>query len=704
MSQDRLIRAQGQVAFGSDLAGDDFAGNRWLHGAVLRCPHGHAELVGLDDNAARAAPGVVAVLDCRHSVAPIPGEIFYDKPFSARPLWQPVCRHAGAAVALVLAQARRQSAEALRLLRPQWRVLPANTDLGAAAAEGRELLPFGPIRWQRGDVDAAFADAERQVEHWFATSTVQAGALEPYVCAVEPRQGGGVVVHKGVPAPFELRRQLAHWMGLAEAQVEIRCPPTGGGFGSRMDDLEYLAALGCLHSGRGVRLQLDRGDGWLAGRVRHGARMRVRSALGSGNRLIARDLEVWYDCGAYADLGPFVVLRALRPLVLYGGPNVRFAGHLLATNKPIAGATRGFGNPQATFAVEAHNDMLCRQFGIDRVQFRRANAVRSGDHNFSVGAVNTDSGEFGAKPAKVGSCELQACIDWAQARGEHVLARLPSPPSGWRRGTGMACAMHTSGKGRAELSTAEVTWRADGAVLVRSGAVDQGGTGVLAMIRETARLALQRSDSAGIEVVLDSTSSELADSGSHASGRTYVAGAAVHDACLRARERVSAGEKLPVTERIAHQPASNAPPFAAVQCVADVDMQTGEVRVRWLGVGVDAGRILDPDAARGQVLGAAVQGLGFALSERLDFAADGRLASWSVADYGTPRAFEVPDIDVHFADSREPSHPLGCKGVGEIGLMAVAPAVVNAIADAIGRPVLQLPASPEVVWRALQES
>ena len=173
--------------------------------------------------------------------------------------------------------------------------------------------------------------------------------------------------------------------------------------------------------------------------------MRVKSALDEQGQLLARELEVFYDTGAYLDLGPFVVLRALRPLALYPASNQRFIGHVLRTNKPIAGATRGFGNPQATFAVETHTDLLCAQHGLDATHFRRQHLTRQGEANISVGVVNTQDGAFSPKGAQISSCEVRQCLDLVENAQQLALAELPPVAMGHVRGVGLACAMHTSG-------------------------------------------------------------------------------------------------------------------------------------------------------------------------------------------------------------------------------------------------------------------
>ncbi|GEM_PF-254311 len=676
-----------------------------VHGAVVRCPHPHAQVRRIDASKALSMPGVLAVIT--PDDAPprdIAGEAFYDTRISQRPVLFTEPTWSGAPVAAVVATTAAVARRAAAAVAVTYTPLHAVIDLPTAIADeihaftGRSnhALPFGPVHLDLGDTDEAFANAAHVFEDTFTTATVQAAALEPYGALVIPEADGGLTVIKGTPAPFLLREQIATWLGVDESLVRVQCPNVGGGFGSRMDDLEYIAALLARRVDRPVRVVLGRGEGFVAGRVRHGARLHIRSALDSAGRLVGRELTAWYDVGGHLDLGPYVILRALRPLALYRTPNIRFRGHLLYSNRPVSGATRGFGNPQATFAVESHNDRICRALGVDLDHFRRKHLLRAGDINVSLGRVDTTTGRFMTGKGTVSSCEISACLDAVA----EALPTLAEAPAGHLRGVGTACGMHTTGKGRKEVSTAAITLHANGTVTLKSGAPDQGGTGVattLAMIAADALdVALE-----SITVELGDTRDGLHDSGAHASGRTYVAGEAVVRACAELNARRESGEPLPITVTYRHKPSSNAPPFAACGAAVSIDPQTGVTRVLGLVVAVDIGRVLNPMHARGQVLGAAVQGIGFALYERLDFDADGRLFTRGLRDYGVCRAADVPDIDVRFVPSHEPTHPLGVKGVGEIGLMAVAPAIANAVANATGCRIRGLPMTPESIWSAL---
>jgi CO/xanthine dehydrogenase Mo-binding subunit len=700
---DGLLRARGLVPFVTDLALPGM-----LHGAVIRSPHAHAKVTGIDASAALALPGVVAVVTPADAPMPVPGEAFYSAQLSARPALSDEPCHVGQAIAAVCAEDEATAQRAARLVRVTYDTLPACVDLAAASDPGAPpvrlgrsnlALPSRELVFEHGEVDATFAGAAHVIETCFQTPTVQAAALEPYACLVRPTADGGVTVWKGAPAPWELRRQLAVFLDVPDERVRILVPPTGGGFGSRMDDLEFIAALLARKAGRPVRLVLARAEGMLAGRVRHGARFTIRSALDRDGRLLGRELRADYDTGAWLDTGPYVLLRALRPLALYPAPAMRFVGRLVHTSKPVGGATRGFGNPQATAAMELHNAHVCRTLGLDPVAFRQAHLVHDGSPNVSVGFADVQSGRFAWKGARVSSCKVKECLSEVVRRLGTVAA--PAGP-GTRRGIGVACAMHTSGKGRNEASEVRLEWD-DGGLTVHSGAPDQGGTGVAATLALTAAEVLGL-DPSTVTVKLGDTAAGLYDSGAHASGRTYVAGHAVWKAAQELKDRRQSGQPLPLIASVRHEPTTNAPPFAACGAEVEIDVETGAVRVLRLVVVADVGRVLNPVAVRGQLQGAAVQGLGFALTEQLAFDGAGRLATHGLYDYGLLRACDLPAIEVAWVDGHEPTHPLGCKGAGEIGLMPVAPALAIAVADAVGALPERLPLTPADVWHLARGS
>ena len=696
-------RVHGTLQYTSDMALPGQA-----HGALVTSPHHHARVLQVDASDALAMPGVLTVVTPdqapRRPVAPMPVVIAGQRIAERVLLGDEVC-FLGEPVAAVAAETPDQAEAAAAAVRVTYEALPAVFDVDASLAPGAPQARLGhtnlvgapgaPVAFERGDFDAALASADHVFRGRYSTSTVHAGALEPYGCIVDPDDdGGGVTVYKGTPAAFEVRRTLSEYLGLPEERVRVVTTPTGGSFGSRTEELEFITALLALRCGRPVHTVLRRRQGRPAGRVRHGAVFEMVSGVSADGRLVARGMRAIYDCGGYPDLGRYVVLRALRPMALYRADAHRFEGLLVRTNKPVAAATRGFGNPQASFAVESHNDEICRALGLDPVRFRADNAVDTGDLNWSVGKADA-AGAFEPRGWTVGSCGLRECLERVGQRLEQWRAEaLPG-----RRGWGLAAMMHTTGKGRNDWSTARVTLGADGRVTLLSGASDQGGTGLpttLAMIAADV-LGVQVGD---VDVVAGDTGLGLKDSGAHASSRAYVAGEAVRLAALEVATARDAGEALPIERQARAAPDSNAPPFAVCGAEVVVDEDTGVVRVARVVSANDVGRALNPLACRGQIQGAVAQGMGFALSERWPTFEGEPVKEARILDEKMPRAADVPPIEVILVESNEPTGPFGAKGVGEAGLIAVAPAIANAVTDALGVRIRDLPLHPERVWRA----
>lgn len=698
-------RVAGTLAYTTDMALPGQA-----HGALVTSPHHHARVLAVDVQDALKIPGVLAVVTSaeapRRPVAPMPVVIAGQRIAERVLLGDEVC-FLGEPVAAVAAETPDLAEEAAAAVRVTYEPLPGVYDIDSSLAAGAPEVRLGrpnlvgapgaPVSYERGDFDAALASAPHVIRGRYSTSTVQAGALEPYSCIVAPDDDGGVTVYKGTPAAFEVRQTLSEYLGLEQSQVRVVTTPTGGSFGSRTEELEFITALLALRCGRPVHTVLRRRQGRPAGRVRHGAIFEMVSGVETDGRLIARGMRALYDCGGYPDLGRYVVLRAMRPLALYKADAHRFEGLLVRTNKPVAAATRGFGNPQASFGVECHNDEICQALALDPVEFRRRNAVQEGDLNWSVGKA-TAAGVFVPREWNVSSCGLGDCLTEVEKRLDAW--RAEKRPG--RRGWGIAAMMHTTGKGRNDWSTARVTLHADGRIDLASGASDQGGTGLpttLAMVTaEVLGAELSR-----VSVVTGDTRLGLEDSGAHASSRAYVAGEAARLAAEAVADARDQGASLPIEREARATPDSNAPPFAACGAEVEVDEETGVVRVVRIVSANDVGRALNPLACIGQVQGAVAQGIGFALSERWPMFGGEPVREARILDEKMPRTSDVPDIEVVLIESHEPTGPFGAKGVGEAGIIAVAPAIANAVSDAVGVRIRDLPLHAERVWRALRD-
>jgi CO/xanthine dehydrogenase Mo-binding subunit len=542
--------------------------------------------------------------------------------------------------------------------------------------------------------------------------------------------------------PFLYQRDLAEALGVTGDRVRVVQPPVGGNFGRGLDlyPIDIITALLARHAGRPVRIAFERIEEFLASPTREPCLIHLRTAADREGRLLGRDARVVIDNGAYVSWGsttPYVMLSTTAGL--YRVPAVRFDTTIVYTNNPYSGSMRGYGNLESTFAIEAQMDELAQGLGLDRVEIRRRNATRPGDVN-AQGSVIT-------------SCAMTECLDVVER--EIGRAALPPPEAGWQRGVGYAAMFHVGGGARVYRSDgcgAILKLDDFGKVSLLTGATEigQGSETVLAMIvAEELGIPLSR-----VDVINSDTAVKPWDVGVHASRTTFIAGNA---ALLAARElrkkllgvgataleereedlelvggriqvrgRPERGMEYDRVVRAAHfreggrtlvAEAFYDPPsrmldkdlkgnvsatygFAAQAVVADVSLVTGQVRVRRVVSAHDVGRALNPPAAEGQIHGGIHMGLGYALCEELVIR-DGRVLNPQFMDYALLSAADMPEISVCLIETVDEAGPFGAKGLGESGVIPVAAAVANAVKDAVGVRLTELPMTPERVFRAL---
>lgn len=742
--RDAPAKVTGRAMYGHDLTRPGM-----LHAAILRSPHASACLTHLNSTTAAQLPGVLAVL----TAADVPdGAVGFaaDGPI----LKGPIVRRVGDEVAAVAATTPELAARAVEILDARYDLLPAVFDPHAA------LLPDAPLihphlgtnlfrrhTYAHGDAAAALAAADVVVQDVFELPPVAVTPMEPAFCLAEFDAQGDLIFFSSTQAPFELQRRLAHAIGLSPGRVRVIQPVIGGAFGRGLDTyaFEIVAALLARVTGRPVRLALDRREEFLAMPVRQPVRLTMRTAARHDGTLLAREAHAVLDIGAYASLGimtPVVMAQVVASL--YRVPHVRFTVDLVYTNNPMTGAMRGFGGPQATFAVESQMDRLAHALALDPVAFRRQNANQPG--------TETPQG------VRFSTCELDRCLALA---GEWAVAqRQARPPAvaGHRRGVGVAAALNVGGGARMFRSDgcgALVKVDDYGRVSVLTGATDmgQGTDAALAQIvAETIGVAAE-----AVTVVMGDTGVTPWDVGAHASRTVFVAGQAARLAAAEARRQIleTAGELLEAAPedlearggrvyvrgvpargmslekivRVRHfRPGGQIvlgqgwydPPnaqvdealrgnlsatysFGAQAAEVDVDLATGRVQVLQLFMAADVGRAINPMLVEGQLEGAMHMGLGYALSEQA-LVEYGRVTNDTLRESGLLTALDMPAVTVRLLDAPDPLGPFGAKGAGELGVLAVAPAVANAIAAAVGARLTQLPLTPERVWLALGET
>ena len=686
-----------------------------VHGAVLRSTRAHARILGIDAAAAEAASGVLAVVTGA-SVAPLDprfGHVARDHPALAvdRVLYH------GEPVALVVAETRRAAERAARLVDVRYEELPALMDASEALEPGAP--PLHPERIARtsdagldqggaalqgnlcaeanfgwGDVEAAIEAADLVVEGEYRYPMLYGYAMEPYT-AIASFEEGSLVVHSTAQHPYMVREDLARIFDLPLARVRVIVPYVGGGYGTKSyTKVEPLAALGAWATGRPVRVALSVEESILTTRS-DGAHVQARSAFAADGTLLARDVDIVMDSGAYTDNSPVVCAKmANRCFGPYRAGAVRVRVRSAFTNTVPASSLRGFGAPQGNLAGELQMDEAADRLGLDALELRLRNVVRPGEEIL---------------PGKRGiDADLPADL------------RLLTDSLGWphaRPGRGIGFGISASDAGAHPTSVAMVRLHADGSASAAVGATElgQGSRTVLAQIvAEELGLPFER-----VAIVASDTGVTPYERTTGASRTTALVGRSLQAACADARRQVqelgggsfaeaiqrffgAGGEVIGVGSVRRHGEFQAMPPFweiGASGVVVDVDVATGRVRVEQLTTVGDVGFAINPALVHGQDLGAATMGLGAALSEQLVY--DGvTLANPNVVDYRVPRCSDLPErLDQILAERQDGIGPYGAKGAGEGALNPVGTAVAAAVGRVLGRYPHELPLTPERVWR-----
>jgi len=727
---------------------------RLAHGAILRTQYPHARVLRIDTSAAEALPGVVAVITADRVEQHPVGFAKDHLGLKGGAADGGKVRCIRDEIAAVAALTEEIAQEAVRLIRVEYEELPAVFDPDSALRPNAPLIHDGlgsnlvNLRYQfaHGDVDSAFAQADVVVEGSYRLNYVTTACLGTMVAMASWSPPGSpdasLTMWSTTQVPFLYQRDLAEALGITGDRVRVIQPPVGGNFGRGLDlyPIDVIAALLSRRAGRPVKIVFERIEEFIASPTREPCVIHLRTAADRDGRLLARAARVVIDNGAYVSWGsttPYVMLATTAGL--YRVPAVRFDTTIVYTNNPYSGSMRGYGNLESTFAIEAQMDDLAERLGLDRMEIRRRNATRAGDVN-PQGSVIT-------------SCGLTECLDAVEREMRTPVARPPRP--GWKRGVGFAAMFHVGGGAR--------VYRSDGcgailklddfgkvSLLTGASEIGQGSETVLAMIvAEELGVPLAR-----VEVIKGDTAVTPWDVGVHASRTTFIAGNAAllaarglkekllalaasvmderqedlelgdgrvrvkghpersmeYDRVVRAGHFRAGGRTLvteafydPPTEMLSKDLRGNvsaAYGFAAQAALVEVSETTGQVQVLKVASAHDVGRALNPLAAEGQIHGGIHMGLGYALSEEL-LIQEGRVINPQFMEYALLPASDMPEIVVQFIETVDEAGPFGAKGLGEAGIIPVAAAVANAVKDAVGVRLTELPMTPERVFRAV---
>ena len=727
---------------GSAQYSADIALPGMLHGVIVRSPHPHADVLSVDVSAALALPGVRAAVT--------PAEVPDARLAPDLRILDTRVRFAGDEVAAVAADDLDTARRAADLVRVEYRPLPFVTDpVAALEPDAPRIHPDGnlaipePLALQRGDVDAGFADADIILEETYYVPTHSATPLEPRA-ALAHWDGDRLTVWKSTRGVHVDRAVLAQVLGLETANVRVIGPNMGGGYGNKDESrMAALAALMSRQAGQPVRIEYTREEEFVAGRTRHGGRIILRVGVKYNGDITAIHGDAVVDSGAYQATAPRVARRMGQGILyLYRCPNVRFDARPAATNKPVSGSYRALGAPQGHFALETLMDRAAEAVGMDSLAFRLRNHVPP---EGQAGPRLTPPDEIvDGQPLEGGipfsSNGLEECLRRGAAEfgwDEPFENSDPADPF-IKRGRGISIMIYRGGVGdesAARLSIDEV-----GKIHLVSGLIDVGEGAVTVLCQMAAEaLSVPYEDVLPRFADTEDTPDAPITAGSTA---TFSTGTAVLRAAERLRRQMleCAAERLEAdaaalsigdgavfvtddpTRRITYgqlaqtvgadalsaeavMPGSTdyiVNSFGAHFCEVEVDTATGRVRINRYVAAHDSGRIINPRTALNQVEGAISQMLGFALSEELiTDAPTGITLNGSYLEHKSPTIQDYPDITAIFADVVDPVGPMGAKGLGEVPSVGVAPAIANALYDAIGVRFTRLPITPDRVLEAL---
>jgi CO/xanthine dehydrogenase Mo-binding subunit len=643
-------------------------------------------------------------------------------------------RHAEEPVALVAGPTRELALRAAQALEIEVEAEPAVLDAEASLAGGGRV--FKRIDIVKGDAAAALAGADVVVEGEYTFGSQEHVYIEPQAMQAQWTEDG-VVLHGSLQCPYYVVKGLAPLLDLPPDRIRVIQTTTGGGFGGKEEYPTLIAAHAALlakAAGRPVRIVYDRAEDMRATTKRHPGRVRHRTGLTADGRITAMDVDVLFDGGAYCTLSPVVLSRgAIHAAGPYDVENVNVRARAVATNHPPYGAFRGFGAPQTIFALEVHLDECARRVGLSPVELRRRNALRE---NGTMATGQDVGGDVAALEA------LERALEEARYEERHAefdahnaaADRDPAAAGFRRRGIGLALFCHGSGfTGAGEVmlaSRAGVAALPDGTFSVLSAQTEIGqGTRTI--------LAQAAADGLGVPVdrvrTADPDTAIAPDSGPTVASRTgMVVGGLLVRAGRRLRERIERDGALPdvdafcaraaalsaaspLEEIVQYEPPSGVVwddehyrgdayatfAWACYVAAVEVDLLTGETHVLDITAVQEVGRTLNPVLAAGQVEGGVAQGVGWALLENVVWR-DGRMANATMTDYVIPTAPDTPPIRVVFLERPHTRAPHGAKGIGELPMDGPAPAIANALHQAIGAAVTRVPATGEAVLSLLE--
>jgi xanthine dehydrogenase molybdenum-binding subunit len=763
---DALEKVTGTATFTTDLYIPGM-----LYAKVLRSPYPHARIVRIDTSKAEQLPGVKAVVCYKNSSrvkfntsATMTFTVPPMKPVLDQYIFDSVVRYVGDEVAAVAAVSEKVAAKAIKLIEVEYEQLPAVFDpLEAMKPEAPVIhedcpagknIPGEKVHIALGDVEQGFLESDLVVEETFKVPVQKQAQMETQAAVAQVAADGRVTVWSTTQTPHPTRQILSHVFDIPHSKIRVLNPPyIGGGFGVRIGlsaKAEPIAVQLALITKKPVKVVYDRKEDFIASDSRHSGYVTVKLGVKKDGTFHSLQMKGILNTGAYCSFGAETpgVLGAMG-LAVYRVPHQLYDGHSVYTNTTPAGAMRGFGNPQAMFALDSTVDIVAEKLGIDPKELRLKNIIKPGDK--------------WCLPYPCQSTGLAECIQKGAERiGWERLGKLNEGGGKLRRGIGMGVGTHVSNAWPfcGDYSNAYVTVQQDGSIHLAVGVPDMGTgtkTTLGQFVAETMGVSLDQ-----VFVTIADTESTPFDIGSHASRTCYASGTAAVAAAADAKKQVleyAAGlldtkvEDLDIVDGIVYAVdrekelqgctgsglcqigsdgnpkkitlkevayhahlknkqfigigriiPENAPPWHAHFAEVEVDTETGQVRVVKMVAVHDVGKAINPVIVEGQLQGGMAQGIGYAVSEEICYDDKGRQLQNGFHKYMLPTAEDIPDMEAHIVEAVDPTGPYGAKGVGETGLVPTAAAIANAVYNAVGIRFKEIPLTEERVYKVLKDN
>jgi CO/xanthine dehydrogenase Mo-binding subunit len=749
---DALEKVRGAAVYGADVKLPGM-----VYGVVLRSPHAHARIVSIDVSGARALPGVRAVVTGEDLPGVLTGEAIRDMPFVA----SGKVRFVGEPVAAVAAEDEATARRAVKEIKVVYETLrPVVDAVKAMEADAPvihgEMVNYPRIgvvkpvpntnmvtvnEYEKGDPEQGFRESDYVFEDEFRTQMVQHGAIEPHCATAQLDANGKLTVWTPNDSPHRLRKDLADSLGMPQTKIRVISTYVGGGFGGKGGVKAEAIAIALALKAKPLPVQVvyTRREVFLASLVKHATVVKIKTGVKRDGALVARDVKIVWDTGAYAEKGPVVCLQATAAAAgPYRIPHVHMVGTCVYTNRMIAGAYRGYGTPQLTWAYESQMDIIARKLGLDPLEIRLKNVLREGDINAVGHAVNSVGVEECLK-------QVARAIGWEERK------RLPRlTASGRYRGIGIGCS--TKNTKTPSGSGAVIYFNQDGRITIATASVEvgQGARTVLAqVVAEVLGVPVNT-----ISFSDPDTDITPFDASTTSSRTTFHMGNALKMAAEDVKEQLTQlgaavfecgpeeievrdgkvgpvnrpEEAMTYVEVLRHQFAAGAcligrafyyPPssrgkafhgspslfwmYGAHAAEVEVDPETGRVEVTRVAASIDVGRAINPANCLQQIEGGVVHGVGTTLLEEMVVDEEGHLLNPNFHDYKMPTAMDAPEVLPSLVEAYHKEGPYGAKGMGEVVTNSAMAAIGNAVEDAVGIRLTDLPLTAERVYAALKE-